>query len=692
MLKLKKVLMVCLVSAAFLSAGRMAFADGVSGSDLLNYEISTETVQVIHEDSAEAEQNSEATILLSDNDDEEKPSENDTQEEPVKILRQPEDRIFIPGVNIAFSLQAQGTGLQYQWYYKKRGQSEFKPWKNHTRSGESVAPDESWDGIELYCEVTDEKGNTVRSDTVMACIGDTKKILAVGDSICRGSRNGYRGFVGDLGLPYINAGKNSAALSVGINDVTDIPTLLTDVTDFDPDIIIAEGGVNDYVFNAPLGTIPSVRLNSTSDLDDKILGTAMGGLQKLLLTMSEKYPDAQQYYLITHRTTQRQGKKIDGSIVYSESDKYVDWTSKQNNNGYTQQDIHDAIVTCCQLYGVEVIDIYNDSELDTANLNYCSKVSYLLDHSITDTNYVDIDGIHPLSLGYSEFYVPAILQHIDTSQPVKELAIIEQPVDQTINVGDSLTLSLKAEGSFLKYQWYFKKEGQSDFKPWTNRVLPSETVTPNISWNGIQLYCKVTDRNGNWVESDTVTVTFVDDNIEILQQPENQTVALGDSITLSVKAQGTGLKYRWYYKKEGQDSFSPYRTNGVETVTPNATWDGIQLYCVVTDIFGNSVQSETVTITVEQPLAITQQPVNSSVNLGEALTLSVKAQGIGLSYQWYFKKKGQTDFRPWPNRVRATETVTPPESWDGIQLYCVLTIILKFCSSRRTRPLRLAIQ
>ena len=531
MLKLKKVLMVCMFSAAFLSASRMAFADGVSGSDLLNYEISTETVQVIHEDSAEAEQviqkdsaeaeqNSEATILLSDNDDEEKPSENDTQEEPVKILRQPEDRIFIPGVNIAFSLQAQGTGLQYQWYYKKRGQSEFKPWKNHTRSGESVAPDESWDGIELYCEVTDEKGNTVRSDTVMACIGDTKKILAVGDSICRGSRNGYRGFVGDLGLPYINAGQNSAALSVGVNDVTEIPTLLTDVTDFDPDIIIAEGGVNDYAFNAPLGTIPSVRLNSTSDLDDKILGTAMGGLQKLLLTMSEKYPDAQQYYLITHRTTHRQGKKIDGSIVYSESDKYVDWTSKQNKKGYTQQDIHDAIVTCCQLYGVEVIDIYNDSELDTANLNYCSKVSYSLDHSITDTNYVDIDGIHPLSLGYSEFYVPAILQHIDTSQPVKELAIIEQPVDQTINVGDSLTLSLKAEGSFLKYQWYFKKEGQSDFKPWTNRVLPSETVTPNISWNGIQLYCVVTDKRGNSIQSEIVTVT-VKQPLEITQQPVN---------------------------------------------------------------------------------------------------------------------------------------------------------------------------
>ncbi|MBQ1375473.1 MAG: hypothetical protein IIY69_04255, partial [Clostridia bacterium] len=86
-----------------------------------------------------------------------------------------------------------------------------------------------------------------------------------------------------------------------------------------------------------------------------------------------------------------------------------------------------------------------------------------------------------------------------------------------------------------------------------------------------------------------VTVTF-DDNIEILQQPENQTVALGYSITLSVKAQGTGLSYQWYYKKEGQTDFRPWpnRIRATETVTPNISWNGIQLYCVVTDKRGNS--------------------------------------------------------------------------------------------------------
>ena len=513
MLKLKKVLMVCLVSAAFLSAGRMAFADGVSGSDLLNYEISTETVQVIqkdsaeaeqviHEDSAEAEQviqkdsaeaeqNSEATILLSDNDDEEKPSEDDTQEEPVKILRQPEDRIFIPGVNIAFSLQAQGTGLQYQWYYKKRGQSEFKPWKNHTRSGESVAPDESWDGIELYCEVTDEKGNTVRSDTVMACIGDTKKILAVGDSICRGSRNGYRGFVGDLGLPYDNLGISGAALSTIRTDVLNIPDQMVQSEILNPDIIIVNGGMNDYTFGSPMGIIP---YETTDNVDDLDIGTVMGGLQKLFITMHDKYPNAQPYFLITH--------KVFRNGVYL--------VTEPNAEGYTQQELHDALVACCNVYEIEVIDIFEDSFLDTSIGKYRSKqIYYGEDAWKNDTDYVNCDGVHPLSRGYLEGYIPIILNHVNVDQPLMDLEILDQPQSTTISLGEPVTIALNASGSFLKYQWYFKKKGQTDFRPWPNRVRATETVTPPESWDGIQLYCVVTDKRGNSIQSEIVTVKII---------------------------------------------------------------------------------------------------------------------------------------------------------------------------------------
>ena len=796
----KKLLATGFVLVAFLSAGRMAFAESVSASDILNSDAPThqevlpseapseveqevlpseapseveqevlpseapsEVEQILTEFSSEPEKNGGANELLSDEDDEEKPGENDTQDDSIIIVRQPEDRYFVPGYMITLSLQAEGTDLQYQWYYKKRGENSFSVWKNRTHSSESVAPNESWDGIELYCLVSDTQGNSVRSDTVMACIDDSKTILAVGDSICRGSRNGYRGFVGDLGLPYINAGVNGATLAVGANEITDIPSLLAEIADYSPEIIIAEGGVNDYVYNAPLGEIPSVPLSSSAELDETSFCTTMGGLQRLLLTMAENYPNAERYFLITHKTTQRQGKTIDGKIVYTDNDTYKDWTVSPNRQGYTQQDIHDTIVQCCRVYGVEVIDIYDESPLNTVDLYYCSDISYTNDNSVTDNYYVDIDGIHPLSLGYREYYVPEILKHIDVSQPIKELSIVGQPVDTTVSLGDPVTLSLTAQGSFLKYQWYFKKEGQSDFRPWPNRVLPTETVTPNeswdgiqlycvvtdkrgnsvdsdiitvtveqelailqqpvnssvtlgepltlsvkaqgiglkyqwyyrkkgqesfrewpnrvlptetvtpnASWNGIQLYCRVTDKRGNSVESDTVTVMF-DDTIVILQQPESQTVLLGDSITLSVKADGTGLKYQWYYKKAGQDSFSSYRTNATETVTPNATWDGIQLYCTITDIFGNSVDSDIITVTIEQELAILQQPVNSSVTLGDSLTLSLKAQGTGLQYQWYYKKEGQKQFSPWKNHTNASESVTPNATWDGIQLYCTIT-------------------
>ena len=256
----------------------------------------------------------------------------------------------------------------------------------------------------------------------------------------------------------------------------------------------------------------------------------------------------------------------------------------------------------------------------------------------------------------------------------RELKITTQPTNKTVKLGDSVTLSLKAEGNGLTYQWYFKKAGQTSFSKWNNRTHASETVTPNATWDGIQLYCVVKDSSGKSVQSNTVKITVTQD-LKITTQPTNKTVKLGDSVTLSLKAEGIGLSYQWYFKKSGQTSFSKWngRTHASETVTPNATWDGIQLYCVVKDSSGKSVQSNTVKITVTQDLKITTQPTDKTINLGDSVTLSLKAQGSGLSYQWYFKKAGQTSFSKWNGRTHASETVTPNATWNGIQLYCVVT-------------------
>ena len=251
------------------------------------------------------------------------------------------------------------------------------------------------------------------------------------------------------------------------------------------------------------------------------------------------------------------------------------------------------------------------------------------------------------------------------------LKITAQPTDQNIKLGDTVKLNVKAEGEGLTYQWYFKKAGQTSFSKWNGRTHATETVTPNATGNGIQLYCIVKDSAGNTEQSNPAKIT-VTGTPKITRQPVSQTVALGDTIQLSVKAEGVGLTYQWYFKKAGQTAWNKWkgRTHATETVTPNATWNGIQLYCEIRDAAGAKVSSSTARITVSGAPKITVQPVSQTMALGDTIQLSVKAEGVGLTYQWYFKKAGQTAWNKWKGRTHATETVTPNATWNGIKLYC----------------------
>ena len=161
----------------------------------------------------------------------------------------------------------------------------------------------------------------------------------------------------------------------------------------------------------------------------------------------------------------------------------------------------------------------------------------------------------------------------------------------------SLTRSLTATGDSLTYQWYFKKKGQTSFSVWNGHTKATETAAPNATWDGIQLYCKVTDGSGNSVSSNTVTVSV----LSITTQPGNVTVAAGSSATFKVKATGSGLTYQWQYKKSGATSWSNWngRTTASTTATANSSWNGMQVRCIVTDGAGNKVTSSTATVTIK---------------------------------------------------------------------------------------------
>lgn len=99
---------------------------------------------------------------------------------------------------------------------------------------------------------------------------------------------------------------------------------------------------------------------------------------------------------------------------------------------------------------------------------------------------------------------------------------------------------------------------------------------------------------------------LVEDNtpttLMILTQPEDAIAAKGTNAVAFIEAQGDGLIYTWYYKNPGNVKFyesGEAFADGNTYEIPVYGWrDGQQVYCVVTAPNGDSVTSNTVTISL----------------------------------------------------------------------------------------------
>ena len=230
------------------------------------------------------------------------------------------------------------------------------------------------------------------------------KVLGIGDSICYGMRNSNKGFIGDLGLEYKNSGISGATLSNKVTSVKNIPDQLIANTGFVPDVIISNGGVNDYYYGAILGEIPTSPVTNDEAAESLNRDTILGGIQYLFYKMITLYPKAQRFFLLTHKTTAK---------ASNTNSTIVDWTVTKNIAGYTQTELFDAIKKVCNIYNVKIINIFDESIINTAFSQYKSSISYSDDNSVTNSEFVDKDGIHPLSYGYINGYVPIVKKALE---------------------------------------------------------------------------------------------------------------------------------------------------------------------------------------------------------------------------------------------------------------------------------------
>ena len=157
--------------------------------------------------------------------------------------------------------------------------------------------------------------------------------------------------------------------------------------------------------------------------------------------------------------------------------------------------------------------------------------------------------------------------------------------------------SVKAIGDGLKYQWYHRAPGVAKFGAAAGMNGPSYTLEMTAARSGRQVCCIITYKYGNSVRTNVVTLSM-GKPVEIITQPKSVAVWNGQTAKVTVKATGEGLSYQWYHRAPGVAKFGAAAgMNGASyTLKMNAYRSGRQVFCVISDKFGNTVSTNVVTL------------------------------------------------------------------------------------------------
>ncbi len=167
-----------------------------------------------------------------------------------------------------------------------------------------------------------------------------------------------------------------------------------------------------------------------------------------------------------------------------------------------------------------------------------------------------------------------------------------------------------------------------------------------------------------------------DTTLRIISQPADVEALYGTNVPFEVEAEGTGLTYQWYYR-DNADNGDPewYRISGQKKslmfVYLDAGWDGRSIMCRVEDGTGLQMDTAPASITVLPDISSYTSTVEK--NIGETVTLSVDAKGRDLTYQWYYRMPGDTDWILWEGMTHSEESVVIKEEYDGMYFNCVVT-------------------
>ena len=219
--------------------------------------------------------------------------------------------------------------------------------------------------------------------------------------------------------------------------------------------------------------------------------------------------------------------------------------------------------------------------------------------------------------------IPAISNIINMSV-LSQPNITVQPVGGTQCEGTDFTFSVTATGDGITYQWY------KDGSPITDSTRSELALTGLTQTEEGDYTVQVSGTCTPSVTSNIATL-IVDAPPVITVDPVSATRCEGEDYTLSVTATGDGLTYQWY-KNAAVITDS---TRSELALTGLDQTDEASYHVEVTGNCGGPLASAAAILTVDEPIAITVQPVGGTQCEGTDKTFTVTVTGDNPTYQWY---------------------------------------------------------
>ncbi len=270
------------------------------------------------------------------------------------------------------------------------------------------------------------------------------------------------------------------------------------------------------------------------------------------------------------------------------------------------------------------------------------------------------------------------------------LGIVTQPADaEAVGRGSSAAVSVKAKGEDLSYSWYKCGPGEAEFTLTEATSASYEEAMTELN-NGSQVYCVVTDGDGNSIRSNIAAMTYVDAVPQIRTQPSSEVVKVSTTARFSVKADGVET-YQWYYRTSSKGSWRKVTAASGKTasysLTATSSKHGYQYRCKLTNGTGSVYTSIVKLTVVTAKPSIRTQPVSKTARAGRTVTFKVVARGRALSYQWYYRtsSKGAWHVVTVASGTKASCSFTAARSMKGYQYRCIVKNLKGTATSRTVK-------